>query len=93
MAQLEHLIIDEAQDVMSLRADLIIEMLRRLSGPCGITIMADPAQAIYGFTTDDDEIDSASASLLERLETECPRPLLRRTLNKIHRIENEALVL
>src|SRR5262249_12839410 len=45
MARLEHLIIDEAQDVMGPRADLVIEMLKTVSPTCGVTILADPAQA------------------------------------------------
>lgn len=92
MSRLEHLIIDEAQDVMGARADLIIEMLRSVPENCGVTILADPAQAIYGFTTDDIDDAEIEPSLLARLETECPRPLLRRTLNQIHRIENSELV-
>ena len=51
MARLEHFLIDEAQDVTGPRADLVIEMLKTLSPICGVTILADPAQAIYGFTT------------------------------------------
>lgn len=92
MSRLEHLIIDEAQDVMGIRADLVIEMLRSLADTCGVTILADPAQAIYGFTTDDDDDAKSEPSLLARLETECPRALLRRTLNQIHRIKNSELV-
>src|SRR5439155_18301811 len=76
MSRLEHLIIDEAQDVMSVRADLIIEMLRSVPESCGVTILADPAQAIYGFTTDDDDKAKTDSSLLTRLETEGPLPLL-----------------
>src|SRR5690606_7772117 len=52
MERLEHLIIDEAQDVMGVRADLVVQLLRSLSQTCGVTILADPAQAIYGFTAD-----------------------------------------
>jgi hypothetical protein len=92
MSRLEHLIIDEAQDVMSIRADLIIEMLRSLADGCGVTILADPAQAIYGFTSDYIDCSEAGKSLLVRLETECPRPLTRRQLSQIHRIENPELV-
>src|SRR5262249_50975423 len=42
MTRLEHLIIDEAQDVMGLRADLVLAMLKSLSPTCGVTILADP---------------------------------------------------
>ena len=92
MSRLEHLIIDEAQDVMGVRADLLIEMLRSLPEPCGVTILADPAQAIYGFTTDEDDHGGTEASLMSRLENECPRPLAPRSLNKVHRIKNDQLV-
>lgn len=94
VARLEHLIIDEAQDIMGLRADLVLQMLKFLSPTCGVTILADPAQAIYGFTTDGSDNTSHQQSLLERLSTECPRPLVRRTLKNIHRVrkDNDALV-
>jgi hypothetical protein len=92
MARLEHLIIDEAQDVMGRRADLVIEMLKSLSPSCGITILADPVQAIYGFTTDGIDDNMPEPSLLERLPAECPRALLQRVLKNIHRTKNDALV-
>lgn len=92
MARLEHLIIDEAQDVMGLRADLVIEMLKSLAPSCGVTILADPAQAIYGFTTDGSDDKEHEKSLLERLGAECPRPLVQRTLKNIHRVKDDVLV-
>ena len=92
MAGVEHFIVDEAQDVMGVRADLVIEMLRSLSPDCGVTILADPAQAIYGFTSDEQETGNEAQSLIQRLETESPRPLERRQLKQIHRIRNQQLL-
>lgn len=92
MTRLEHLIIDEAQDVMGVRADLVIEMLRSLAPNCGVTILADPAQAIYGFTTDGNDESRPEASLLERLTAECSRPFVQRALKHIHRIKDSALI-
>ncbi len=92
MSRLEHLIIDEAQDVMGVRADLILELLKSLSETCGVTILADPAQAIYGFTTDAEDQVPGDASLLSRLEAECPRELVRRELKEIHRVKNGSLI-
>jgi len=92
MSRLEHLILDEAQDVIGIRADLVIEMLRSLSDTCGVTILADPAQAIYGFTTDEEDAGEEAKALLARLETECPRRIASRTLSQIHRIKNTGLV-
>ena len=92
MQRLEHLIIDEAQDVVGLRAEFMMEMLRALPPDCGVTILADPAQAIYGFTTDERERESATVSLLSNLETNSPRSLMARRLDRIHRIEKKELV-
>lgn len=92
MSRLEHLIIDEAQDVMGVRAELMLEMLRALSPTCGVTILADPAQAIYGFTTEDDDAQGSETSFLARLATECPRELTPRPLNELHRVKNDELV-
>lgn len=92
MSRLEHLIIDEAQDIMGLRADLVIEMLKSLSPTCGVTILADPAQAIYGFTTDGSHDKKQERSLLERLTAESPRPLSQRSLKNTHRVKDDALI-
>lgn len=91
MSRLEHLVIDEAQDVMGVRADLVIELLHSLSDQCGVTILADPAQAVYGFTTDGKDQRAGEASLLSRLAAESPRELVSRKLTKIHRVENGTL--
>lgn len=92
MGRLEHVIIDESQDVVGLRADLIIEMLRCLADGCGVTILADPAQAIYGFTTDEEEPELGASSLLAMLDSCSPRKLVPRRLERIHRIHREELL-
>ena len=91
MSRIEHLIIDEAQDIVGIRVDLVVEMLRSLSDECGVTILADPAQAIYGFSIDNVEDGEHGNSLLQRLETESPRNLVPRQLRRIHRIRNQSL--
>ena len=92
MGRVEHLIIDEAQDVVGIRGDLVIEMLRSLSDECGVTILADPAQAIYGFTSDDKDGDDRGSFLLQRLETESPQPFVLRELEQIHRVRDQQLL-
>ena len=49
--EMEHIIIDEAQDVEEARSDLMEKILGALSPACGFTILGDLAQAIYGFTS------------------------------------------
>jgi hypothetical protein len=50
LARLEHVIVDEAQDLVGLRADLVETLLEKLARECGATVFSDEAQAIYGFS-------------------------------------------
>lgn len=47
--EVEHLIVDEAQDIVGIRAELVAAIIGRLPESCGVTVFADEAQAIYGF--------------------------------------------
>ena len=71
LANVEHLIVDEAQDLIGIRAKLLEELIDQLSAECGVTVFADTAQAIYGFTEDDKVIDNiGSNALVDRLAIE-----------------------
>ncbi|WP_262269608.1 UvrD-helicase domain-containing protein [Microvirga yunnanensis] len=52
LSQIEHVVIDEAQDLVGQRADLIEALVDHLPSDCGVTVFADEAQAIYGFSDD-----------------------------------------
>ncbi len=52
---IEHLVIDEAQDVVGVRAILLAEIIAELSQDAGVSVFSDDAQAIYGFATDDSQ--------------------------------------
>lgn len=45
----EHLMVDEAQDLVGHRRKLVEALVGRLPPHCGVTIFGDSAQAIYGF--------------------------------------------
>jgi hypothetical protein len=49
LGTLEHVVIDEAQDLNGDRGDLIEALVRALPAHCGVTLFEDPAQAIYGW--------------------------------------------
>ena len=55
-----HLVVDEAQDLVGNRAQLVEALIEQLHLGCGITVFADSAQAIYGFSEDDPGQDAAS---------------------------------
>jgi hypothetical protein len=68
LGELEHVIVDEAQDLVGARADLVIELVRSLPEDCGVTVFGDSAQAIYGFTDDSESIaKQPSATTMERI--------------------------
>ncbi|GAA4598070.1 hypothetical protein GCM10023194_74640 [Planotetraspora phitsanulokensis] len=50
---LHHVVIDEVQDLVGVRRDLVEALLDRFD--CGFTVVGDPAQSIYGFTVKDPE--------------------------------------
>ncbi|MBB6345249.1 hypothetical protein FHU36_001758 [Nonomuraea muscovyensis] len=45
---LRHVVVDEVQDLVGSRRDLVEILLERFD--CGFTVVGDPAQSIYGFT-------------------------------------------
>ncbi|MER5646027.1 ATP-dependent helicase [Streptosporangium sp. NPDC002524] len=50
---LRHVVIDEVQDLVGARRDLVEALLDRFD--CGFTLVGDPAQSIYGFTVNNPE--------------------------------------
>mgnify|MGYP006278211931 CR=1 FL=1 len=65
---IEHLLVDEAQDLTSIRAELVAEMIRCLPPDSGATILEDPLQGIYGFTEDESVVVAARVGLRDLLE-------------------------
>lgn len=90
---LEHVIIDEAQDITGARAELIIRILKMLNPNCGFTVFADPAQAIYGFTHDQDGHEPENKTdFLKSLKEKFSTELKEKELKTIHRTNNPHLV-
>ena len=88
-----HLVIDEAQDIVGIRADLVIAIVKKLSATCGVTIFADEAQAIYGFA--DDEARNGKVknlSLPERVRRGDAGGFKERELSTVHRTEAPRLL-
>jgi superfamily I DNA/RNA helicase len=49
LADYEHIIIDEVQDLVGSRAELVLAMLKGLPDSCGFTILGDSCQALYDY--------------------------------------------
>ncbi|MGW5419378.1 UvrD-helicase domain-containing protein [Streptomyces sp. NPDC003943] len=48
-----HVVIDEVQDLLGSRRELVETLLDRYQGSCGFTVVGDAAQTVYGFQIDD----------------------------------------
>ncbi|MCY4428210.1 MAG: AAA family ATPase [Halieaceae bacterium] len=93
LESLEHVIIDEAQDITGVRARLLLRMLKLLPSRCGVTIFVDPAQAIYGFTTDgEDVLEEDRVNLIDLLEEDFNPEFVRKELRTIHRTDVPNLI-
>lgn len=62
----EHVFIDEAQDLVGDRKAFCVALLEMLSPACGVTVLGDPAQAIYGYQASDDDKKSFVESVREQ---------------------------
>ncbi|MFF4319727.1 UvrD-helicase domain-containing protein [Streptomyces sp. NPDC001568] len=61
-----HVIIDEVQDLVGARRELVESLLDRLQESCGFTLVGDSAQAIYDFQIEDPEEYADRADLFLR---------------------------
>ncbi|MFI5906026.1 UvrD-helicase domain-containing protein [Dactylosporangium sp. NPDC051541] len=49
LEQVRHVVVDEVQDVVGIRADFVRALLQRVDASCGFTLLGDPMQAVYDF--------------------------------------------
>ena len=81
---LRHVLVDEAQDITGPRIELITSIFDNLPPGCGITVFADPAQSIYGFTSDEGDDETPAPTFLTEFPFE-KRGFKRVVLGKNHR--------
>jgi hypothetical protein len=89
LSSLEHLFVDEAQDVVDLRCELLLEIISAISITAGITIFCDEAQGIYGFAQ-----NNVSARVIGNLPVALRNSvtsLTEKTLSTIYRTEDVVL--
>lgn len=87
---ISHVIIDEAQDITGVRLQLIEQIVKMLPSTCGVTIFGDEAQAIYGFTSDEEleEINAAGQNYLSVVKKRYSKDFEFLQLNSMHRTKN-----
>lgn len=87
----EHLIVDEAQDLVGNRADLVEAIIRGLNPETGVTIFADEAQAIYDFS-EEGEVGAIDGPLLIRIRDDAALGFRRVALEVVHRTTSSGLL-
>ena len=84
IARLRHLIVDEGQDIVGVRQELILAIIGAASERCGVTVFTDDAQAIYDFTEETRSKWVAGPTLTERLR---PLGFAEVALSRVHRTD------
>ena len=92
-SELKHIFIDEAQDLVGLRKDVCIELIKRASPDTGISIFGDQCQQIYPweeaekFLTEEDKI-----SLIDQIFNDFSDDFTQIELQTIHRTGDLQLI-
>lgn len=67
ITHLKHILVDEAQDLVGDRAELVLALLSVLGDDFGFTVLGDPLQGIYDFQLEESTSELTSAELVENL--------------------------
>lgn len=86
----EHVFVDEAQDLIGARAQLVLRLLRLLRATAGYTVFFDPAQAIYDWAEHDEKRGAGDPSFADLL-ADLPEKPVRRSLAVLHRTRDHGL--
>jgi len=88
LSRFEHVIVDEAQDLVGIRLDLVSELTKCLPGTCGVTVFADFLQAIYDFANGTAATDAVTSDVLRGM---LGAQFIEKKLTRLHRFKNEQL--
>lgn len=84
----EHVIVDEAQDLVGIRLELVSELTKSLPRSCGVTVFADFLQAIYDFTNETTAADAVTSEILRGM---LGSEFAEKRLTHLHRFKDEQL--
>ncbi|MFF7068585.1 UvrD-helicase domain-containing protein [Streptomyces pseudovenezuelae] len=89
-----HVVIDEVQDLLGSRRELVETLLDRYQDSCGFTVVGDAAQSVYGFQIDDpDERADETGRFFDWLRGSYPDDLVELHLSENFRaVTSEARV-
>lgn len=91
LSTIRHLIVDEAQDVVGLRCELLLEIINALPVEAGVSVFSDEAQSIYGFTEEGSQA-AVDGTLPEKLREFMSDQFSEHDLSQVHRTTDAALL-
>lgn len=85
-----HVVIDEVQDLVGDRRNMVETLLDHFQDSCGFTVVGDPAQAIYGFQVSDPDARAAETNyFFDWLRASYPDDLVELHLSRNFRAESD----
>jgi len=88
LTQVRHVVVDEIQDLVGVRANLVQMVLERIGG--GFTLLGDPAQAIFDYLVSERGKGPNSSSFLAEIKARWSEDLWEFTLSDHFRFRTEA---
>lgn len=67
LESVRHILVDEAQDLVGDRAEMILAILEEVGDDLGFTVLGDPLQGIYDFQLDESDSKMTSNDFRDRL--------------------------
>jgi hypothetical protein len=86
-----HLLIDEAQDIVGPRCELVLELIHALPAEAGVSVFADEAQAIYGFAEEGGGSAAFDGNLPDKIREFLGDEFTEHSLEKVHRTKDAVL--
>ena len=91
LESVRHLVIDEAQDIVGPRCELVLEIIHALPQSAGVTVFSDEAQAIYGFAEDASH-PAVEGTLSDSIREFFSEQFKEHDLTEVHRTRDAALL-
>lgn len=67
LAEYQHVIVDEVQDLVGVRAEMVLELLEKLPETCGFTLLGDSCQSLYDYLAVNDSTVMDSNQFYEHI--------------------------
>lgn len=91
LSTVRHLIVDEAQDIVGPRCELLLEIINALPEEAGVSVFSDEAQAIYGFAEEGSHA-AVAGTLPEMLREFMADQFSEHDLSQVHRTSDPTLL-